>query len=104
LDKALDCFKFAASFSRGDISHLQKVADIQERLGQLSEAARTYTAVGEILLRQREIDDAINHWLRAVGLEPNLLGAHRRLASVFHRRNDTKAAVREYLAIARILQ
>jgi tetratricopeptide (TPR) repeat protein len=104
LDKALDCFKYAARFSRGDISHLQKVADIQERLGQLSEAARTYTAVGEILLRQREIDDAINHWLRAVGLEPNLLGAHRRLASVFHRRNDTKAAVREYLAIARILQ
>jgi tetratricopeptide (TPR) repeat protein len=80
------------------------VADIQERLGQLSEAARTYTAVGEILLRQRQIDEAINHWLRAVGLEPNLLGAHRRLASVFHRRNDIKGAVREYLAIARILQ
>jgi tetratricopeptide (TPR) repeat protein len=32
------------------------------------------------------------------------LGAHRRLASVFHRRNDIKGAVREYLAIARILQ
>ena len=80
------------------------MADIQERLGQLSEAARTYTAVGEVLLRQRQIDDAISHWLRAVGLEPNLLGAHRRLASVFHRRNETKAAVREYLAIARILQ
>ena len=104
LDKALDCYKYAARFSRGDIQHLQKVADIQERLGLLSEAARTYTAVGEILLRQREIDNAINHWLRAVGLEPNLLGAHRRLASVFHRRNDIKGAVREYLAIARILQ
>ena len=103
-DKALDCYKYAARFSRGDISHLQKVADIQERLGQLSEAARTYTAVGEVLLRQREIDNAISHWLRAVGLEPNLLGAHRRLASVFQRRNETKAAVREYLAIARILQ
>lgn len=104
IDKALDCYKYAARFSRGDISHLQKVADIQERLGQLSEAARTYTAIGEILLRQREIDNAISHWLRAVGLEPNLLGAHRRLASVFQRRNDIKAAVREYLAIARILQ
>ena len=104
IDKALDCYKYAARFSRGDISHLQKVADIQERLGQLSEAARTYTAIGEILLRQREIDNAISHWLRAVGLESNLLGAHRRLASVFQRRNDTKAAVREYLAIARILQ
>lgn len=104
LDRALDCYKYAARFSRGDMKYLQKVADIQERLGQLSEAARTYTAVGEILLRQRQIDEAINHWLRAVGLEPNLLGAHRRLASVFHRRNDIKGAVREYLAIARILQ
>jgi tetratricopeptide (TPR) repeat protein len=103
-DKALECYKFAARYSRGDLQYLRKVADIQERLGQMSEAARTTTAVGEILLRQRHIDDALDNWLRAVGLEPNLLGAHRRLASVFQRRNDTRGAVREYLAIARILQ
>ena len=104
LDRALECFKLAARYSRGDISYLIKVADIQERQGQLNEAARTYMAVGELLFKQQNIDDAIGNWQRAIRLDPSLLGAHRRLAMVFQRQNQTRDAVREYLAIARILQ
>ena len=104
LDRALECYKIASRYSRGDLKHLRKVADIQERMGKLSDAGRTYMAMGEILLRQQKIEEAVSNWLRAVGLEPNLLGAHRRLASIFQRQNNIKAAVREYLAIARILQ
>lgn len=104
VDRALECYKIASRYSRGDLSHLRKVADMQERLGRLSDAGRTYMAIGEILLRDQEIEEAVSNWLRAVGLEPNLLGAHRRLASIFQRQNNIRAAVREYLAIARILQ
>ncbi len=104
LSRALECFKLAARYSRGDITYLKKVADIQERQGQLSEAGRTYMASGEILLKQRKLDDAIGNWQRAIRLDSNLLGAHRRLAMVFQRQNKTRDAVREYLAIARILQ
>lgn len=104
LDRALECFKLAARYSQGDITYLKKVADIQERQGQLSEAGRTYMAVGEILLKQRKLDDAIGNWQRSIRLDPNLLGAHRRLAMVFQRQNKVRDAVREYLAIARILQ
>lgn len=104
LDRALGSYKLAARYSRGDIKYLQRVADIQERLGQLGEAARTYMAAGELQLRQRQLDPAIANWQRAVRLEPGLLGAHRRLAMVFQRQGNVKAAVREYLAIARILQ
>jgi len=104
LDRALGSYKLAARYSRGDIKYLQRVADIQERLGQLGEAARTYMAAGELQLRQRQLDPAIANWQRAVRLEPGLLGAHRRLAMVFQRQENVKAAVREYLAIARILQ
>ncbi|MCA9962416.1 MAG: tetratricopeptide repeat protein, partial [Anaerolineales bacterium] len=103
-DKALECYKLAARYSRGDISYLNKVADMQERLGQLDEAGRTYMAAGELQLRNNDLDGAISNWQRAVRLEPSLLSAHRRLASVFQRRNNAKAAVREYLAIARILE
>ncbi|MBE2199438.1 MAG: tetratricopeptide repeat protein [Anaerolinea sp.] len=103
-DKALECYKLAARYSRGEISYLNKVADMQERLGQLDEAGRTYMAAGELQLRHDNLDGAISNWQRAVRLEPGLLSAHRRLASVFQRRNNTKAAVREYLAIARILE
>lgn len=104
LDRALDSYKLAARYSRGDIRHLQRVADLQERLGQLGEAARTYMAAGELQLRQRQLDAAIANWQRAVRLEPSLLGAHKRLAMVFQRQDNVKAAVREYLAIARVLQ
>ncbi|HFQ92990.1 MAG TPA: tetratricopeptide repeat protein, partial [Anaerolineae bacterium] len=104
LDRALECYKLAARYSRGDLSYLQKVADIQERQGQLNEAARTYMAVGELLLKRQEIDEAIGNWQRAIRLDPTLLGAHRRLAMVFQRQDKKRDAVREYLAIARILQ
>lgn len=104
LDRALDCFKFAARYSGGDISYLRKVADIQERQGRLSDAGRTYLAIGEIFYKRSETDEAIGNWQRAIRLEPNLLGAHKRLATTYQRLGETKDAVRSYLAIARILQ
>jgi len=104
LDRALECYKLAARYSRGDLNYLQKVADIQERQGQLNEAARTYMAVGELLLKRQDIDEAVGNWERAIRLDPTLLGAHRRLAMTFQRQNRARDAVREYLAIARILQ
>lgn len=104
MDKALDCFKLAARYSGGNVEYLRRVADIQERMGRLSDAGRTYMAVGEVYLRRRQLDDAISYWQLATRLEPGLLGTHKRLAMVFQRQNKTREAVREYLAIARILQ
>ena len=80
------------------------MADLQERLGRLTEASQTYLAAGEIHFRRRELEEALGNWERAIRLNINLLAAHQRLAVVFQRLNDNKKAVREYLAIARILQ
>lgn len=104
LDKALECYKLAARYSRGDISYLKKVADIQERMGQLSEAGRTYLAVGELEFRHNQLEEALGNWERAIRLESGLLDAHRRLAMVYQRQSKTREAVRAYLSIARILQ
>lgn len=104
LKRALDCFKLATRLSGGDPSHLQMVADIQERQGQLSDASRTYMAVGEIMLKRRQLEDAVANWQRAIRLEPGLLGARQRLATVYQRQGNTRASVREYLGIARTLQ
>lgn len=104
LDKALENYKLAARHSQGDVIYLKQVAELQEKLGQASEAGQTYLAVGEIQLRRQMLDEAVAHWLQAVRLEPNLLGAHQRLAGVYQKNGQTKAAIREYLAMARILQ
>lgn len=102
-EQALENFKLAARYSRGDIIHLREVADVQERLGMLSEAGKTYMAIGEIELGRKRLNDAMTNWLRAVHLEPNLLTAHQRLASIYQRQGAAHNAIREYLAIARIL-
>lgn len=101
--RALDCYKMASRLSRGDIQPLSKVSDLQERLGQLNDAARTYFAIGEINFKQGHMEEAVSNWERATRLDPNLLSAHKRLALVFHREGNVRATVREYLAIARIL-
>ena len=104
LGRALECFKLASRYSRGDIAYLERVADIQERQGMLSEAGRTYMAIGEIYLKSRKLDEAVGSWQRSIRLEPSLLGAHKRLAMVYQRQQNMRDAVRSYLAIARILQ
>lgn len=103
LDRALENYKLAARYSRGDIIYLRQVADVQERLGQLSEAGKTYMAIGEIELNRRKLNEAMDNWNRAVRLEPNLLRAHHRLASIYERQKAIPSAIREYLAIAHIL-
>lgn len=104
LEKALDNYKKAARFSRGNVIYLRKVADVQEQLGQLSEAGKTYMAIGEMALSKRRLNEAMDNWHRAVRLEPMLLRAHQRLASVYQRQGAIRNAVQEYLAIAQILQ
>lgn len=104
LPRALESYKLAARYSQGDIIYLRQVAEMQERLNQFREAGQTYMTVGEILLRQRLLDEAMENWHKAVQLDPNLLGGHQRLATVYQRQGNVRAAIREYLAIARVLQ
>jgi tetratricopeptide (TPR) repeat protein len=104
LKKSLKNYKQAARYSRGDMIYLRQVADVQERLGMVSEAGQTYMAIGEIQLKRKKLDEAVGNWLRATRLEPNLVGPHQRLAAVYQRQGLLRNAIREYLAIARIFQ
>lgn len=103
LKQALENYKLAARFSRGDVIYLRQVADVQERLGFYSEAGKTYMAIGEIELNRRKLTEAMDNWNRAVRLEPDLVRGHQRLASIYERQGSVHNAIREYLAIARIL-
>ncbi len=104
LNEALNSYKLAARYSGGNIIYLRKVADVQERLEILDEAGKTYMAIGEMELGRKNLNEAMDNWHRAIRLEPNLLRAHQRLASVYKRQGAARSAIREYLAIARILQ
>jgi len=102
LEKALECYKLASRYSRGDMIYLKHVADNQERLGLLVEAGQTFMALGEIQLRRKNLDEAVVNWLRAISLDPHLLGAHQRLVAVYRRQGLNSNAVREYLIMAEL--
>ncbi len=104
LEKALENYKLAAKYSKGEVIYLRQVADAQERLGLMVEAGKTYMAIGEIELTRNHLEEAMNNWHLAIRLEPDLLRAHQRLASVYQRQGAVRNAIQEYLAIARILQ
>lgn len=104
LPAALENYKLAARYSRGDVIYLRQVADVQERLGALNEAGQTYMAIGEIHLRKGALDQAVDNWHRAARLAPDLLGAHQRLARYHTQQGQVRPAIREYLAIARLFQ
>ena len=46
-NKALEYYKLASRYSRGDMIYLKHVADVQERLGLLGEAGQTYMALSQ---------------------------------------------------------
>jgi tetratricopeptide (TPR) repeat protein len=104
LPQSLENYKLAARYSRGDIIYLRQVADVQELMGQDSEAGKTYLAIGEVELSRQRLKEAVDNWLRAISLEPDLLRAHQRLSSVYKRQGSVPSAIREFLEIARILQ
>ena len=104
LEQALENYKQAARFSGGDIMYLRQIARVQEELTQEADAGQTYMAIGEAHLRRRRLDEAVENWHRAVRLNPALLGGHQRLAAVYQRQGLNQAAIREYVAVARILQ
>ncbi len=104
LGQALENYKLAAKYSRGSIIYLRKVAEMQEQLGRTGEAGKTYMALGEMALSRRKLNEAMENWHRAIQLEPNLLRAHQRLASIYQRQGAVRNAIKEYLTIAHILQ
>ncbi len=101
---ALESYKLAARYSRGNIIYLRKVADMQDKLGRRGEAGKTYMAIGEMELDRRNLKEAMENWRHAVELDHNLLRAHQRLATIYRRQKDVHPAIRSYLEIARILQ
>ena len=104
LDEALGLYKHVARLSPDDPVPVEKVAQISERLGDLSAAMEASLKAAESFLSQREVEKAIENWVRVTTLNPDNAIAHSRLAMVHERLGHTQQAITEYLAIASIIQ
>ncbi len=104
LDEALRIYKQVALITTDDPVPLEKVAQISERNGDLNTAIEASLKAAEIFLNQRDVEKAIENWVRTTTLNPEHVMAHSRLAMVHERLGRHQQAVTEYLAIASILQ
>lgn len=103
-DEALQIYKHVAQVSPQDPAPMEKLAQLFERTGHLKEAIEAAMRAAELYLNQRDLDKAIENWVRVTTLEPEHVIAHSRLA-LAHERLDHKAqAVTEYINVASLVQ
>jgi tetratricopeptide (TPR) repeat protein len=104
VEEALPMYKSVSRISPDDPVPMEKVAQLSERLGDLKTAMDAALRAGDLFLKQRDTDKALENWVRITNLNPENAIAHSRLAQVHERLGHTQQAVIEYLAIASIIQ
>lgn len=83
---------------------LEKAATINEILKKPDAGSSIAVRAAEMYLKSGDVEKAIENWTRGLGMNPEHLGAHSRLALVYERLKKTSQAVREYLHIASLMQ
>ena len=104
LEEALSAYQKASQLTPDDPLAWERVADVQERLGRLNEAAETYVTMASVHIERKAVGKAVETWLRATRLAPDHLGAHLSLAEVYAKQGKARASAGERLTLARILQ
>ncbi len=103
-EDALTCYRRAAVIAPDDPLPVEKVAQLSERLGRLNDATRASLQAADLYIKNREVDKAIENWLRVTHFNSDHLTAHSRLAMTYERLGRKAEAVSEYLAVASLVQ
>src|SRR5215510_4285864 len=103
-DESLQIYKRVAQITPQDPSPLEKLAQLFERTGHLKEAIDAASRAADLFLNQRDVDKAIENWVRVTTLEPEHVLAHSRLALAHERLGHKPQAVTEYIAVASLVQ
>jgi len=104
VEEALQIYLNVAKLSPDDPVPMEKVAQLSERTGDLKTAVDAALRAGDLFLKQRDTDKALENWVRVTNVNPENAIAHSRLAQVHEKLGHLQQAATEYLAIASILQ
>lgn len=103
-DEAMHIYKRVAQVSPKDPVPMEKLAQLLERTGHLKEAIDAAFKAADLFLNQREVDKAIENWVRVTSLDPEHVLSHSRLALAHERLGHKAQAVAEYIAVASLVQ
>ena len=103
-EESLQIYGRVAQITPQDPSPMEKLAQLLERTGHLKEAIDAAFKAADLFLNQRDVDKAIENWVRVTTLEPEHVLAHSRLALAHERLDHKPQAVIEYIAVASLVQ
>ncbi len=103
-EEALQIYKRVALVSPQDPVPMEKLAQLLERTGRLKEAIESAYKAADLFLNQRDVDKAIENWVRVTSLDPEHILAHSRLALAHEKLGHKAQAVAEYIAVASLVQ
>lgn len=103
-EEALISYRRAAVVNSGDPLPVEKVSLICEELGKHNDATRAALQAADLYIKNREVDKALENWVRVTRFNPEHLTAHSRLAMTYERLGRKADAVTEYLAVASLVQ
>ena len=103
-EDALETYKRVAQISPDDPIPMERIAQLSERLGDLKTAVDAAMRAADQYINQREVEKAIENWVRVTTLHPDHVLAHSRLALTHERLGHIQPAVTEYLAVASLIQ
>ncbi|MCI0556390.1 MAG: tetratricopeptide repeat protein [Anaerolineae bacterium] len=103
-DEALQIYQRVAQIAPQDPIPMEKLAQLLERTGHLKEAIEAAFKAADLFLNQRDVDKAIENWVRVTTLDPEHVLAHSRLALAHERLGHKPQAVMEYIAVASLVQ
>lgn len=104
VDEALQIYLRVVKVSPDDPMPMEKVAQLSERVGDLKTAMDAAIRAGDLFLKQRDAEKALQNWVHVTSINPENAIAHSRLAQVHEALGHAQQAAMEYLAIASILQ
>jgi tetratricopeptide (TPR) repeat protein len=102
--EALQIYIRVAQLSPEDPIPVERVAQLSERMGDLKGAVEAAMRAADLYIKQREVEKAIENWVRVITLNPENVFAHSRLALTHERLGHIRPAIIEYLAVASLLQ
>ncbi len=103
-EESLQIYKRVAQITPQDPVPMEKLAQLLERTGRLKEAIEAAFRAADLFLNQRDVDKALENWVRVTSLDPEHVMAHSRLALAHERLGHKPQAVTEYLAVASLVQ
>ena len=102
--QSINAYKKVTEVAPNDPVPYEKLADLFEKQNELAEAAKMAAKAADNYLNVRDVNKAIENWVRIINLEPHHQLGYTKLAMIYEKMGKKDEAVEQYLNLASLMQ